>query len=189
MATSPRVPPEERREPQLVPVAITPKNPNPSTSGVPGVVIAISVAVVLLGVILYVFARAPRATPAPAAAQVPQQPVAGQLQLSDLRMTLSPTGGSLYIDGQVMNMGPHSVTGILALVTFYDKNGNPIETVRRPFAGRANASLGVVNDEFTYKPIRPDQTRLFRLSVSEIPVNWNHDMPGVQVEDVTAEGK
>jgi hypothetical protein len=100
MATNPRIPTDQEKGPQLVRPDSELKNPNPPSSGFPGVLIAITVAVVLLGAAMYYLPRAPKRTPPPSAAQVPIQPTGSQLQLSHLESSMAPTGGAMYLDGR-----------------------------------------------------------------------------------------
>ena len=76
MATNPRIPPNagnlEPKRPQLVPTG--PKMQRPGSS-LPGVLLAIAVAAALIAAIIYYMPRAPKKTPAPSAARVPQSVV------------------------------------------------------------------------------------------------------------------
>jgi len=40
---------------------------------------------------------------------------------------------------------------------------------------------GLVND-----PLKPNETRGFRILVNQVPPNWNHQLPGLQIVTVTS---
>lgn len=189
MATNPRIPPEEydHKQPQLVPNADRLK-PKRAGSGVPGVLIAILVAAVLLGVILYFMPRNPKQAPPPTGAQVPTQPVPGELQLGAMQLVSGPTGESFYLNGRITNTGPHDVAGILAEVKLRGRENEVIEDVIRPLEGMKVQGNGLVPESFANAPIKPNQTRPFRLSVEQVPLSWNNNLPEVQITTVTATG-
>ncbi len=187
MATNPRIPEqnEPRRGPELL------RNPEPPRSAVPGVVLAIVTALLLLGAIFYFMPRAPKKVVPPAAAEVPAQPVPGQLQFSDMNMTPDPTSRSVDLDGEVTNNSNETLTGILAQVTFTLKNGQT-QSVNAPVmaidishkaktTGRITGSTqNMVND-----PIKPGVQWAIEINVPQVPADWNHTMPGLRVVTTT----
>ena len=190
MATNPQVPFERDsggsdKRPQLVPGTSAPKRPS---SGVPGVLLAIIVAAVLLGVIGYYMPRSPKKTPPPAAAEVPQQPGGNQLQFSDLQMTPAPTGGAVTLRGQVMNTGGRPVIGVSVVLSFQDAQGRILQAITAPLIGLTANKNALVTDEFSKDPLKPNDTRPFEVQVSQVPAGWNHTMPGMKVVTVSAEG-
>lgn len=190
MATNPRipsVPPEERKQPQLVVPNTDRLHPDPPGSAVPGVIIAVLVAAILLGVILYFLPRTPKQAPTPAAAEVPVQPVPGELQLGAMQLIAGPTGG-FYLDGRITNAGPHDVTGIVAEIKVRGRENEVIEDIRRPVEGMTVKAHDLVADSFATDPIKPNQTRPFRINVDQVPNSWNNNLPEVQIVDVTATG-
>ena len=138
MATNPRVPQQERKEPQLVPNtdSLTPKRPG---SSMPGVVLGILVALILLGALVYFLPRTPKNRPPATAAQVPAQPVPGELQLQGMQLVAGPTDGAYYLDGNVTNTGPHSITGIMADVKLRNTQNQVVLDVQRPLEGMAGS--------------------------------------------------
>jgi hypothetical protein len=190
MATNPQIPSEPGRMgndkgPQLVPGMGATKRPG---SGVPGVLLAIIVAAALLAVIGYYMPRAPKKTPPPTAAQLPQQPGANQLQFSHLQMTPAPTGGALTLRGQVMNTGGRAVIGATVMLGFQDAQGRVLQAVSAPLIGMAARNNSLATDEFSKDPLKPNDTRPFEVSVSQVPAGWNHTMPEMKVVTVSAEG-
>ena len=190
MATNPRIPsrePSDAREqgPQLVPGLSAPKRPS---SGVPGVLAGIIVAIALIAAILYFMPRAPRKTPPPSAAQVPTQPSGSQLQFTEMHISPAPTGGAVNLDGQVMNTGDRAILGAMVRLSFRDASGAIVGTATVPLEGMATKGQTLVRDDFSTDPLKPNATRPFRASVSRVPAGWNHTMPKMSVLAVSAEG-
>lgn len=189
MATNPRIPPEEnRREPQLVPNSdrLHPKRPG---SGTPGVVVGILAALALLAAVIYFMPRNPKNRPPANAAQVPTQPVPGELQLQGMQLVSGPTDSAYYLDGNITNTGPHSVTGIMADVKLRNNVNQVILDVQRPLQGMTKKDHGLVSDPLVKDPIKPNDTRPVRLSLENVPATWNHNLPEIQIVAVTAVGK
>jgi hypothetical protein len=150
--------------------------------------LAIIVAAVLIGAILYYFPQAPKKTPPPTAAQAPVQPVSNELQFSNLQMTMAPTGGAMTLDGRVMNTGNRPIIGATALLSFRNPGGAVLESISEPLMGMAKKGQDLVRDDLANDPLKPNDARPFRVTVSRIPVGWNHAMPEMKVTTVAAEG-
>ncbi len=191
MASNPRIP--EQNEPGKRGPALVPKTAPPSSS-VPGVVLAIVTALLLLGAIMYFMPRAPKAaSSAPAGAVTPAQPSNGQLQFSDITMSVAPVGGAVSIDAQLSNSGTTDVNGVMAEVVFALSNGQS-DAVQAPVmgifvgkGGKAANTSGVTGDleDLTKAPVKPGQTRPVRITVNEVPKGWNHQIPQIQVAETT----
>lgn len=186
MATNPRLPDKNNPNPIRPTLVEQPERPK---SAVPGVALAIITAALLLAAIFY-FMPHHRAVNPPAAAAVPLQPVPGQLQFSDMNMTLDPTGQALELDGEVTNTSNDTITGIMAQVQFTLKNGG-VANVSAPVSailvnGKANA--GKINGSvanMVSSPIKPSQERPIMINVARVPADWNHTMPGLVVASTT----
>ena len=191
MATNPRFPEQNepsRRGPELVP------KPEPPRGAVPGVALAIITAVLILVAILYFMPRAPKSAAAPAGATTPSQPVndqlGGQLHLSAVKMSEAPMGGSLNLDGQLTNSGGTEINGVMAEVDFPLSNGQ-IATVQAPVQGIAtdkSANTGKVagdTQDLTQAPIKPGDTKPVRITVNEVPKDWNHQVPQIRIAETT----
>ena len=187
MATNPRIPPEERNSARVGRPELVPGKPKPVTAA-PGVLLAIIVAAVLLAAIIYYLPRAPKKTPPPTAGEIPAQPANNQLQFSNLKLTLAPTGGAMSLDGQIMNTGDSPVLGATAQLTFRDKAGKALETINRPIQGMVQKNGDLVTDEFGTDPIKPNQPRLFRVTVDRVPAGWDHQMPSMNIVAVATAG-
>lgn len=188
MATNPRIPREERKEPQLVPNTdqLHPKRPG---GGMPGLFVGILVALALLAAVVYYMPRTPKNRPPAAAAQVPLQPVPGELQMQGMQVVAGSTDGSYYLNGNVTNTGPHSITGIIADVKLRNTMNRVIADMQLPLEGTAMHDHALVSDPLIKDPIKPNDTRTVRLALNNVPPDWNHNLPDIQIITVTAEGR
>ncbi len=188
MASNPKIPDlnqPSRRGPTLVP------KPEPPASAFPGVILAIVTALLLLGAVVYFMPRAPRNTGnAPAGAVTPTQPANGQVQFSDVTMSVAPVGGAISIDAQLTNSGTAELNGVMAEVDFPLSNGQ-MGAVQVPVLGVAvgkSASTSKATgdtEDLTKSPIKPGETRPVRISVNEVPASWNHQIPQIRVAETT----
>ncbi len=184
MATDPRIPEtlqSEGKRPQGVM-----KTPRPK-SGVRAVILALIVAALLLAAVIYFMPRAPKATPPPAAAEVPSQPTGSAIQVSRVTMTPDPTGNSLYIQGMMTNAGSQTINGAVMHVIFHGTDGrvlgdmnSPVESVS---AGKGGSEVA---HPLTTEPLKPNDTRPFRVGIDHVPQGWNHRMPEVRISEVTS---
>ena len=178
MATNPQVPFERdtavsEKRPQLVRGNGAPKRPS---SGVPGVLLSIILAAALLAVIRYYMPRAPKKTPPPTAAELPQQPGGNQLQFSNLQMAPAPTGGAVTLRGLVMNTGGRPVIGAHVALRFRDSQGRILQTLAAPMIGMAAKKNNLETDEFSRDPLKPNDTRPFQVTASQVPARMEpHD--------------
>ena len=194
MATNPRLPHDndaqyrERKEPQLVPNSdrLKPKRPG---GGMPGLILGILVALALLAAVVYFMPRNPKNRPPAAAAESPAQPVPGELQLQGMQLIAGPDDESYYFDGSVTNTGQHFITGIMADVKLRDGQNAVILDVQRPLQGMAMKDRSLVSDPLAQDPIKPNDTRRVRLALNNVPRQWNHNIPQLQIVTVTAAGQ
>ena len=183
MATNPRIPdsfePEKHRRGEL--------RPEKPSSGIPGVVLAIIAAIAILAAILYFMPRAPKVTAPPTNATVPAQPTGNQIQVKDLQMSAAPTGGSLYLQGQVNNQGTTDITGVDVEVVLHGQDGAVVHQQATKMLGLEQAQGTSMKEiDFTQKPLKSGETRPFRVAVDHVPQTWNHQMPDLRIVTVTA---
>lgn len=193
MATNPRVPEQNersRRGPALVP------KPEPPSSAVPGVALAIVTSALILAAIIYFMPRAPKSAVAPAGpgAITPNQPVndqlGGPLHVSALKMSVAPTGGAINLNGQLTNSGSTIVNGVMAEIDFTLNNGQtaavqaPVQGIATDQSANTNRVAGDTSD-LTQTPIKPGDTRPVRLTVNQVPKDWNHQLPQIRISETT----
>jgi hypothetical protein len=90
-----------------------------------------------------------------------------------------------YVDGTVTNAGNKTVTHTAVEVLFKDDMGQ--------LAQREDIPLQVLKTngpypeavDFSVSPLGPGQSTAFRLTFESISAQWNHQVPEIQVTDVT----
>jgi hypothetical protein len=176
MATNPRIP--DRHD---VPTLQEQKAKKPASPLVP---LGILVAALLLIALIIWLPRTPKNTAAPTGATIPAQPTGEQIQFTDVRLSPAPVGGQLYIYGKLFNGGNNTINGVRARVTFPGQNGQPLDTVTVPVQAADNG----VGKDLTDQPIKPNDTRDVRINIERVPRGWNHQLPEIAVDQVTAQG-
>ena len=178
MATNPKLPPQHEH-PKL---ALQPR------SKVPWVLVAILVAAAILVALILWLPRTPRQRMSPSAAQVPAQPTGSQIQLTNLNLTPSTTGGAFTLQAQLTNQGTSEINGVMVDATFKSINGQNLETIRVPVMGVEGGS-NTATEPLTSAPIKPNETRPVRMEFTHVPQGWNQQLPELKVVTVTAAGQ
>lgn len=145
-------------------------------------VIIVIAAAILIGLIVWL-PRAPKRTVAPAGAQVPPQPTANQVQLTNLNFTTPTQGGATNITGTVYNNGNTAITAIMAQATFSNINGNNLETVTGPFL---SLNPDGTTQDFLSNPIKPGERRAFEMRIERVPEGWNRNLPAIRLTEVAS---
>jgi hypothetical protein len=184
MATNPQYPQQGRPQEIRQDPDAHPRLQVPPKRVFPWPLIAIIGAVALLAALIALLPRSPHKGVAPNAAQVPQQPTGSQLQLSNLNMQPAPVGGALYIKGILHNVGTTDVNGVQVQANFLGNNGQILETQTGVLQEVSGDGTGPVED-FTKSPVKPNQSRPFRVYFQHTPPGWNKEMPGLKVTTVT----
>lgn len=155
----------------------------------PWPIVALIAAGVLLLVMIEVLPRAPHVSAPPTGAQVPQQPTAEQVQLTDLKIVPAPTGGAVYLTGMLRNTGNTAITGLQVQAEFLGRNGPVLETLTRPAEGliaNGTSSQDLTYQDLTQAPIKPNEPRPIRIYFDRTPKGWNRQLPELTVTNVTA---
>ena len=126
--------------------------------------------------------------PAPSAGQSPTQPIANQLQFSQLHMSVAPVGGGMRLQGLVINEGPQPVLAATAQLSFMGADGKVLETVDRPLEGTAVRNGTFVPDDWTKHPLKTSDQRPFEMTVDQVPAGWNHELPSMTITTVSSAG-
>ena len=179
MVTNPQFP--EQRGPQRVP-DVHPKLQMPRRKQFPWPMLAIIAAAAIFAAIIALMPTTPHVRSAPAAAQVPGQPTGSQIQLSDLRLQPSQTGGAMYVVGRLTNTGNTNLTGVQVQATFKGPNGQNLVTQTRPIESVANPAR---TQELALDPVKPNEARPFRIYFQNVPAGWNREMPAISISNVT----
>ena len=155
----------------------------PAAGGIPPVawgVAGLVVLIVLIGLVL----GGRRKGGVPANTVQPDAVYAANLPLSQLAMSESTSlsgGKSTFIDGNVTNTGGQTVTGITVQVLFRNDEGMPPQVETLPLALIRTREPYVDTQPVSAAPLKPGDTREFRLIFETIPENWNVQMPDIHV--------
>ena len=110
----------------------------------------------------------------------PLDPYAGHLAFSQLAMSesISLSGGkSTFLDGRVTNNGRQTVTAVRVQVFFKNDEGMPPHLETLPIALIRTREPYVDTQPVSADPLKPGDTREFRLIFESIPENWNTQLP------------
>ena len=147
--------------------------------GIAGAVIAIVVAILLA-----VGSRHHALNPNQAQ---PLDPNAEHLAFSQLAMSESTSlsgGKSTFLDGQITNKSSQTVSGITVQVFFRNDEGMPPHLETLPIALIRTRQPYVDTQPISASPLKPNETRDFRLIFESIPDNWNTQLPELHVVHV-----
>lgn len=118
---------------------------------------------------------------------LPADAYAANLQITDLAMSESTSlsgGKSTFLDGTIHNTGSQTVSGVTIQVLFANDEAMPprVETVplmlirtREPYVD--TQPMGVA-------PLKPGDSREFRLIFESLPQNWNTQLPEMHITGV-----
>ncbi|HZR65302.1 MAG TPA: DUF2393 family protein [Terriglobales bacterium] len=153
----------------------------------PWPIVALVVGAAILIAIIALLPRTPHVTAPPTGAQVPQQPTAEQVQLTNLKIAPSPVGNALYLTGILRNVGNSAITGVQVQAQFLGRNGPPLQTITRPVEGivAGSSAENVSSQDLTKAPIQPNEARPIRIYFEHVPAGWNHQLPQLTVTTVT----
>lgn len=178
MATNPKLPDLPRRRPEnghaKVQMIRQSKFPWP-------ILILIGGAALLIA-IFALLSKAPHLTTPPTQAQVPQQPTADQVQLTNLKLAPAPAGGAAYMTAILHNTGSTTITGAQVQAEFLGRNGPVLSTLTVPVQGLADRTT---TQNLSQSPIKPNESRPVRIYFEHTPAGWNHQLPELTVTTVT----
>lgn len=143
-----------------------------------GLLIGTALTVVLLAGLLVYLSRPSHVTPGgPASSEA--KAYVPKLTLGDVTMQATENFMKqqvVEIEGKITNDGPRELRGIDVYCLFYDVNGHEIHRERVPvLAGKV-------------PPLRPGETRAFRLPFDALPPGWNQAMPRMVIAGITFAG-
>jgi hypothetical protein len=125
-----------------------------------------------------------------AAVPVAADPYAASLPISDVAMSTADNFAGqqvTYIEGKVTNKGSNTINGAVLQVVFHDTLGQIVQkenqrlmiiTTREPYIDTAPLSSA---------PLKPSQTREFRLTFEHVSGDWNMQVPEVSILKTSTE--
>ena len=119
----------------------------------------------------------------------PLDAYAGNLAFSHLAMSesISLSGGkSTFLDGRVANNGSKTISAITVQVFFRNDEGMPPHLETLPISLIRTREPYVDTQPVSTAPLKPGDTREFRLIFEAIPENWNTQLPELHVVGVKA---
>ena len=155
--------------------------PSSEESRPPLVPIAVGAIAVVVVIGLFVFFGRKGASETPISAT---DPYAANLAISDVAMsTANNFAGQqvTYIEGKITNKGSKTVNNAVAQIVFHDSLGQIAQkesqrvmviTTREPYIDTAPLSSA---------PLKPGQTREFRLTFEHVSGDWNMQVPEVGI--------
>jgi hypothetical protein len=147
-----------------------------------------TVAIVILGVFLFMFNRRHGAPDPDPRVRQPIAAYAANLQITDIQMSESTSlsGGKVtYIDGHITNHGPSTVTGINVQVLFANDQAMPPQMMSDVLNLIRTREPYVDTQAVAAAPIAPGAGADFRLIFEGINDNWNGQFPEIHIVRVT----
>ena len=169
------------------PLPLTPASDN---SGTPWKAIGLGLLVVLFGLLAVGYFLRPCA-PSPPPARVgptPVHPYAAQLRFTELKMSTAQNfvGATVtYLEGKVVNGGDKAVSGASVESIFRNSLGELVQKEAQPLMYiHARKPYTDVSD-LRSNPLRPGETREFRLTFDHVSADWNREFPELRITGVT----
>jgi hypothetical protein len=150
-------------------------------------IVAGVVVLAVIGALFFLGHRGPQANPG-GAGLAPPDPYAAQLIVSDVKMSESSSMAGTkvtYLDGQIANHGNKTVSGITVQVAFRDFTNQLVQKETTPLNLIRTHEPYVDTQPVSANPIKPGETREFRLIFDHVADAWNQQYPEVRVIEVT----
>jgi len=151
-----------------------------------GVLAGVAV-LVLVAAGLFFFERQ-RAEPVAQNSLLPLDLYAQSVSFTQLAMSQSTSlsgGTSTFIDGNVRNSGPETLTGIRMQVVFRNDVGLSPQVETLPLSLIRMHEPYIDTEPVSAAPLKPGDEAEFRLIFESVPGNWNQQMPELRVVGVT----
>jgi hypothetical protein len=106
---------------------------------------------------------------------VADEAYAPHVAFTNLRVAAADTmmaGSVTYVDGTVTNSGDRTITALSAGLTFFNIEGQVVQSERSPIVTARTGSL------------RPHQARNFRVGFDHISADWNQAAPQIKAAGI-----
>jgi len=134
---------------------------------------AVATVTLLAGILFYLSRPAPNSAPPPVSGEA--KAYVSKLTLSDVTMQATENFMKqrvVEIEGKIGNEGNRELHGIDVYCLFYDVSGHEIHRERVPILNRKGP------------PLRPGESRAFRLPFDSLPEGWNQTMPKLVIAGI-----
>jgi hypothetical protein len=118
----------------------------------------------------------------------PADAYAAQLPLSDIKMLEAENfvgGKSIYVEGKITNNGNQTVTGATVEGTFRNTLDQVVQRENHNLMIILTREPAVDVAALSASPLKPGETKEFRMTFEHISADWNGQYPQVAVKLVT----
>jgi len=118
---------------------------------------------------------------------LPLDAYAGSLAITGIEMSTSDTfngGQLLYIDGHITNNGQKTVNGITVQTIFANDLHYPPQIETGPLMLIRTRDPEVDTEPVSQEPLKPGDSREFRLIFEHVYTDWNQTYPDIHVTSV-----
>ena len=162
--------------------------PQSQESGPPWLALGIGATLILAAVAAAFLLSSRAPLPAPAATGVsPLHPYAAQLRLTDPKMSTAQNfvGATVtYLEGTVTNGGDKTVNGATVESIFRNSLGEMVQKDSQPLMYIHARKPYTDTSDLRSNPLKPGETREFRLTFDHVSADWNHGFPELRVTAV-----
>ena len=141
--------------------------------------------VVVLGIIFYFSTRGRGSQ-----ASSDPDPYAANLTLSDETLSTAQNFAGqevTYIEGKVKNNGQSTVDGATIQIAFKNALGEIVQRETQPLAIIRTRDPYIDTASLKIVPLKPAQTREFRLTFEHISADWDHQKPDLRITRVSTQ--
>ena len=115
-----------------------------------------------------------------------QSPYAGNLKLSDVKLSAAENyvGGTVtYLDVNITNDGNQTLTGAQMQAVFKNTMGQVVQTETIPLHVLVENQMAGYPDlvDLSRSPIGPGQTKTVRMTLEHISADWDNNAPEMQL--------
>ena len=115
----------------------------------------------------------------------PTDSYASQLPITGIALSEATNGAGgkvTYVEGTIQNSGSLTLTGANLQVTFNAADGTPVQRQVVPLTLIRTRQPYVDLQSVAAQPVKPGESREFRLIFESVPANWSTDQPlGIRV--------
>lgn len=118
----------------------------------------------------------------------PADPYAANLAVSGVHMSEASNfaGGKVtYLDGQITNHGDRTIVGVTVQVAFRNDLKEIAQKETMPLSLIRTREPYVDTQPVSASPLKPGETREFRLIFDSVPADWNQEYPEVRLVQIS----